>query len=127
MIRGWDFGGFGVQRRAKVPGIGGKFTTASIFGNRQRDIRETCPSGTERQRTGTRRGLRQGRRRARDPAVPARRYAGRPMLAAGAALVSGLPLMHRTSYIRLARTLCCKKARPDIARIQTMTGLALAE
>src|SRR6202049_4922936 len=33
-------------------------------------------------------GLRQGRRRARDPAVPARRFAGRPMLAARAGLVS---------------------------------------
>src|SRR3984893_13514589 len=54
-------------------------------------------------RTGTRCGLRQGRRRARDPAVPARRFAGEPMLAARAGLVSGLPLMHRTSYIRLAR------------------------
>jgi hypothetical protein len=40
--------GFGVQRRAKVPGIGGRFTTASIFGNRQGDIREICPSGTDR-------------------------------------------------------------------------------
>jgi hypothetical protein len=32
-----------------------------------------------------------------------RRFAGRPMLAARAWLVSGLPLMHPTFYIRLAR------------------------
>ena len=39
------------------------------------------------------RRFRQGRRRARDQAVPARRFAGRPMLAARARLVPGLPLM----------------------------------
>jgi hypothetical protein len=63
-----------------------------------------CEGGRdEGRRTGTRCGLRQGRRRARDPAVPAGRFAGRPMLAARAGLVSRLPLMHRTFYIRLAR------------------------
>jgi hypothetical protein len=46
MIRGRDFGGFGVRRRAKFPMIGGNFTTASISGNRQEDINETCPSET---------------------------------------------------------------------------------
>ena len=47
-------------------------------------------------------GLRQGWRRARDPAVPARPFAGEPMLAARAGLVSGLPLMHRTLTFRLS-------------------------
>ncbi len=32
-----------------------------------------------------------------------------------------------TARAGFARTLCCKKARPDIARIQTMTGLELEE
>ena len=38
-----------------------------------------------------------------DPVIPARRFAGRPMLAARAGLVPGLPLMHPASYIRPAR------------------------
>src|ERR1700719_3120707 len=49
------------------------------------------------------RRFRQGRRRARDPVIPARRFAGRPMLAARAGLVPGLPLMHPAFYIRPAR------------------------
>ena len=38
-----------------------------------------------------------------DPVIPARRFAGRPMLAARAGLVPGLPLMHPAFYIRPAR------------------------
>src|ERR1700719_3050259 len=67
------------------------FATSSGVPNRPRGMPETMPA------------FRQGRRRARDPAVLAGRFAGRPMLAARAGLVSGLPLMHRTFYIRLAR------------------------
>jgi hypothetical protein len=52
---------------------------------------------------GAGRRFREGRRRAREPVIPARRFAGRPMLAARAGLVPGLPLMLPAFYIRPAR------------------------